>query len=428
MKNLNFYPKVLIIGASFDDCTGAGVTLTNLFKDWPSDKLAVADYRVCEDGRLLCRPCSATYSFKQSITAYAAPKAEKQGCSKRSLLRQSVSSWYRLLGIGDIRSPMSCNESFLNFFDNFNPDIVFTPLGSIASMHFFRELMQKRQFKPVIHIWDDFLPRLNNRLFPAVWKAYADYLFKNILSRADMLCLSIGDKMTKEYARRYGREFFPFHNPVDIDEWDSVPQTDTRNFTVSYFGKINANTEESLLDLCKAVDILNQQGYCVGFAMHSGKINPHFSEKVSAFRHSHVCEKIGREGIIHAFKSSSILFYPVSFDSQSIEYQKLSIHTKMTEYIASGVPILLYAPKNIAVSEYLEKYNAAEICNQGVNNLVAAIQNMMNNASNMHSKVNNAYLLAKNEHNAPVVRERFLQTICHRESRMLSKNIDSDSL
>ena len=37
-----YFPKVLVISSSsFNDFTGTGVTLSNLFRDWPKDKLAL---------------------------------------------------------------------------------------------------------------------------------------------------------------------------------------------------------------------------------------------------------------------------------------------------------------------------------------------------------------------------------------------------
>lgn len=36
------YPKVIIFGQPFNNHTGGGITLTNLFKGWPKEKIAVA--------------------------------------------------------------------------------------------------------------------------------------------------------------------------------------------------------------------------------------------------------------------------------------------------------------------------------------------------------------------------------------------------
>src|SRR5512133_602115 len=42
------YSRVLIVGETFRMNGGGGITLTNLFKDWPSDKLAVVTERIYE--------------------------------------------------------------------------------------------------------------------------------------------------------------------------------------------------------------------------------------------------------------------------------------------------------------------------------------------------------------------------------------------
>ena len=38
------YPKILIIGQSFNKSSGGGITISNLFQGWPKEKLAVASH------------------------------------------------------------------------------------------------------------------------------------------------------------------------------------------------------------------------------------------------------------------------------------------------------------------------------------------------------------------------------------------------
>jgi len=40
--NMNNYPKILIFGQPFNTYSGGGITLTNLFRGWPKDRIAVA--------------------------------------------------------------------------------------------------------------------------------------------------------------------------------------------------------------------------------------------------------------------------------------------------------------------------------------------------------------------------------------------------
>ncbi len=39
---MNNYPRILIFGPPFNNYTGGGITLSNLFKGWPKDRIAVA--------------------------------------------------------------------------------------------------------------------------------------------------------------------------------------------------------------------------------------------------------------------------------------------------------------------------------------------------------------------------------------------------
>ncbi len=39
---MNNYPRILIFGPPFNNFTGGGITLSNLFKGWPKDRIAVA--------------------------------------------------------------------------------------------------------------------------------------------------------------------------------------------------------------------------------------------------------------------------------------------------------------------------------------------------------------------------------------------------
>lgn len=41
MNNIDNFPRVLLFGHDFNDKTGMGITLTNLFANWPSENIAV---------------------------------------------------------------------------------------------------------------------------------------------------------------------------------------------------------------------------------------------------------------------------------------------------------------------------------------------------------------------------------------------------
>ena len=407
--NMKKYPKVLVLGNTFDEFSGAGVTLTNLFKDWPKDRIAVAALKVdvayCEKDR----PCHSYFELGNGIIQPKTKTAtyQRKANGNKSSLRKCISDLATKTGKVDWAPSYKLDDKFLGFYDEFAPEIVYSALGGIAIMNFYIKLMSLRDFKPVIHIWDDFLERYNNRWFPCLWKRKSNNIFKKVLERKDMLCLAIGDMMAEEYKRRYGRKFYPFHNPVDPEIWDSTPNITPETPTISYFGKINDNTIEGIMDMCKAVEILNSKGIKILFKIHSGMAKIPQMDEIASYRNTCIADLLPREEIPAAFKSSTMLFFPISFDKESVRYQKLSIQTKITEYLISKVPTFLYCSPEIAAYKYLEGNKSAITCEQGIDAIVRTLERVLKNDAQMRETAERAYGLAMEKHTVSYVRENF---------------------
>jgi len=48
------YPKVLIVGQYFNIRSGGGITMTNLFKDWDKENIAVAAESIVDPNFAAC--------------------------------------------------------------------------------------------------------------------------------------------------------------------------------------------------------------------------------------------------------------------------------------------------------------------------------------------------------------------------------------
>ena len=411
------YPKVLIVGNTFDEFSGAGVTLTNLFKNWPKEKIAVAatsdvNYNYCERER----PCSAYYSFAGGINKSQKDANYKRKKKNQSFIRKVVVDLSAKVGHKDWDNSFPVDKRFLDFYDEFNPDVIYSSMGNIALMRFMIKLRSQRKFRLVIHIWDEFLGRYNYRWFPSLWKRIGDHYFLKAINMDDVVCLAIGDKMADDYGRRYGKIFYPFHNPVDPMLWDSVELKQPTIPTVAYFGKVNKNTITALQEMAEAVEQINKDGIAVRFLVHSGMNDSSLNELFAHFKYSELADLLPREDIPAAFKSSSVLFFPISFDEKSIKYQKLSIQTKLTEYLISRVPIFMYSSPEIAAYQYLSENDAAITCEHGVPAIIEKLKILLQNPSCGDKVSNNAYELALRKHTTNYVREKFLDTILNAKS------------
>ena len=350
--------KVLVLGEPFNDYTGMGVTLTNLFKEWPTEKMAVAsnnlNIKLCEK----IRPCS-----QYVITGKSSPAPVHRNKIVK-FLRHELGKFYMRFGHSDLaRIPVS--EDLKRCIDIFNPDIVFSTLGSLDRMNYLQDVMAyARDSKYVIYITDDWCnTRYNGRFFRKAWKKAYDDKLKEVLEKS-ALNLSICPYMSAAYKSQFGADFIPFHNPVDTRVWNSVPAikkygSDLKS--IVYVGKINKDTKPCLKSMSRVVERMNSQGKKVIFDIYSPDQKD--ADEFSGFRHTTVNQSIPNAEIPGLLKSYDCLLLPLGFSKSSREYTRLSMPTKLTEYMASGVPMIVNCPEEIALSKYATDSEFAFVCN-----------------------------------------------------------------
>lgn len=405
------YPKVLLFGHSFNNYTGMGITLTNLFADWPKDNIAVWADGVEPELCNIIRPCSVYIGkYKDAV---------KQSIGKKipgfkDKIREIIRKEYYKTGFQEFRENTHISKTYLSMAKKFNPEIIFCALGSDAAMKRCENLMYEfPNSKLVLYIVDDWVnTKINSRYFASFWRHKYDRDFRHIINRADGL-LSICQYMTDEYRRIYGKVFYPFHNPVNIAEWQSIdvlPKYENDKVAILYVGKINDDTTPCLLDMCKTVDELNLMRDSFVFDIYS----PDYGSKAFLFDGKvgvHVFPPIAHEDIPKVMKSYSALFLPLGFSKQSRSYVRLSMPTKLTEYLASGRPVILYCPEEIALAKYLTDKNCAVMCTDNdtfkLKSTVASLQD----TDIYNQLVKNSLNLAA-QHDIHSVRERFRETLC----------------
>lgn len=387
-----------------------GITLTNLFADWPKEDIAVwandVEPNLCES----IRPCAQYLGRIRQVHNVASVKKK---LTLKDRFREMLRIQYHKSGLAELRANTTIEDNCLIKAKQFNPDIVFCALGNDVAMKRCELLMDRLpQSKLVLYIVDDWVnTKINNRYFASLWRRKYDQDFRHIMERSAGL-LSICQYMTNEYKRMYGKTFYPFHNPVNITKWQSLKVESKYNhdiISILYVGKINNDTTPCLMDMVNAVKELNANGSSFVFDIYS----PDFGSKAYLFegiRYVHAFPAIAHEVIPSVMKSYSSLFLPLGFSKQSRSYVRLSMPTKLSEYLASGKPTILYCPEEIALAKYLMDKDCAIMCtNNEKGKLIEAIAKLQNKLTYQHL-VENSLQLAE-QHDIRVVRERFRNTL-----------------
>ncbi len=404
-----YFPKVLMFGHPFNDTTGMGITLTNLFTDWPADRIAIMapsiDIKLCNKIRPCCK-----YWGKEQVKRSLQPSLAGGTLNK---IRSYLKNFYQKTGLLDYRDVKKAIDCYHNEVREYKPEIVFCSLGTLYAMRKCEYLMSRLpDSKLVLYIVDDWVDSLfNERFFPKLWRRIYDRHFRSLLNLSAGR-LSICQKMSDVYLERYGKVFYPFHNPVDVDLWNQIhamPKYPEDITSILYVGKINADTFSCLQDMSKTVKTLNKDGKRFQFDIYSPDC--HKSKYLfENYKDTEVLPAIPHEKVPEVMKSYSSLFLTLGFSKHSRKYVRLSMPTKLTEYLACSKIILLYCPSDIALAEYLADKECALICNDNHPNSLAKIVTKLSEKELCTRLISNANLLAK-EHDIPVVRERFRQTM-----------------
>lgn len=428
-------PKVLIINQIFDSVSGQGITLTNLFKGWDPDKLAVAcgahtlfldniDTSICDNYyQLGSEEFYTIFPFKLIQTKYRSGKIsfnkeKMQGLSvKRSKLRVKVIMNYlfpllRFLGIYPIIHKARLSQKFCMWIKEFNPDVIYTQPFSRDNVSFCFKLQGFLNKPMIFHMMDDWPSIVSNKgFFKNYWKRKIDMELKTLFDKTSVF-MSISDFMAQEYKSRYHKDFITFHNPIDVGLWKSSQKKRyilSQQPALLYAGRIGLGIERSLQTIAKAVRQINRElGINMRFLMYTSSV-PDWIANYDCVEYKGF---MPHDTMPSVLASADILMLPLDFTKESIQFVKYSMPTKATEYMISGTPIIVFAPEGTALVHYVRKYRFAKVVTQNdVEELAQVVKELILDKPFREKLANKAIQIAEEFHDANRVRRDFREII-----------------
>jgi hypothetical protein len=425
------YTRVLILGETFRSNGGGGITLINLFKNWPSEKLAVVTDRIYETssnsnclkfyqlGQLEQKlPFPLSLIMKSSNSGEVDIKLKKisHTSNKKKLLqfpksyiRKTLNSLLYFLGVYHFIYKTVLSNQLLNWISEYSPDVIYAQPFRYSDMKFIYELQMRTSIPLAIHIMDDSISFLNKpNLLYFYWRKKTKSVFRQLIDNSVVL-LSISQFMSDEYYKRYKRIFIPMRNPIELDQW--LPYTknnwdvyDTIN--IVYTGRLAIPNIKSLFRFCKVVDNLKKSGINIRFDIYSIDDNLKFKSKIKYFKGVFLNNPIPYEDVPRLIPKYDILLLPIDFNKTGIKYAKYSISTKTSEYMISGVPILLFAPEEVALTSYaIENQCMLSVTEDRNEKLSSSLIRLINDKSLRESLAKKAFDVVRKDSDANHVRQ-----------------------
>jgi len=432
------FPRVLIFGQPFNNFSGGGITLTNLFKGWPKDKIAVTyighgllnvTTDVCDTYYQLGKeehkwkfPFNLMQrKFPSGLKSFEGKKEVPVNSIQEGLRYKVVNNFFypflRWIGVFHFSSTISISKRFKNWLLEFNPEILYLQIAVRNEIKFAEELINQLKIPSVIHLMDDWPSTISaSGLFNKHWSAKIDKEFKELLNQVD-LHLSISDAMSEEYKKRYNKKFVPFHNPIDIDLWSPYSK---RNFTLDkkhvnllYSGRIGDNgIAESVIEVASAIDFMNDNELSIKLHIQTPTKKGDILNLLKNFKCVILNPFADYSQIPAIFSNADILLLASDFSSYGVRYLRFSMPTKASEYMISGTPVMVYTPDIVAVSKFFSRNECGYcITKESKDEIINGIRYLINNEEYRKKISVNAVNLAKERFDAIKVRAEFQKLI-----------------
>ncbi len=432
MKEEILQPKVLIINQPFNSNSGGGITLTNLFKGWKKDRIAVAclgnlinettDFNHCTNYYQLGQ-LEHQWKFPFSLLKnnyYSGPikpkktnnTSVKQVSIRSKLLKENISPFLRKVGLSNALSSIEISPNLENWLKGFKPDIIYAQAHRRESVLFCTKLQKHLKIPMVFHMMDDWVGLVNEEgLFGSYWEKTIEREFKEMLSLCS-LHFSISDLMADVYQQRYKFNFHTFHNPIEIDFWKKGQKSEydlSPNPEVLYAGRVGLGIDDSLINMARAITQFNQENRMnVKFTLQV-KDKPHWAEKFECVSHRPF---VPYEELPYKFGEADILFLPYDFNIKSVKYIRYSMPTKASEFMISGTPILIYSPPETALVNYANEYQWAEVVTtRDIDSLKYSLEQLLTQKELRAEMGSRAISVAEKRHNADTVRKEFTKNL-----------------
>lgn len=299
----------------------------------------------------------------------------------------------------------------------FAPDVVyFRPVDSEMLFDLTHKILTKLDQPLVLHMMDDWLMRTKAE-HPEKFAKF-EHDFRRLVKRADTL-LSIGAAMSAAYALRYGGEWIPLANGVDLA---SYPKKEARAykqltrqspFVIRYMGGLAEDMGyASVKDIAQAVAQLQIEHPVRLEIFTMDWYRAKAEAELACFPGVTVSGLVSLDKYEKTLCEADALLIAYNFDEKSLAYVRYSLANKLPECFASGVPLLAYGPTEVATIEYLEDSQAAVVVSQRNPALLRnALEKLITQPSFCHRLGESARLYAEKNLAKQMVQKKFRETI-----------------
>lgn len=251
-------------------------------------------------------------------------------------------------------------QSLSKWLAAFNPDVIFFCAGdSLFAYDIYNFVCeQSPKAKKVIYVTDDYvLPIKTLNLVSLLRRRLVLSKMKKAVSESNVF-ITISEEMRIEYKKLFNKDSILAFNMSCNLKIDGFVKTERPDLLLVYTGGLHFKRWETLAELAKALNNFNKlNNRQVFFEIYSNQdVSKDILAQIEIQGTSKFCGGLNESGVQHALNNADILVHAESFEESCIQSTRLSISTKIAEYISVGGRILAIGPADIASMNLLKKH------------------------------------------------------------------------
>lgn len=441
MDLLSSYPRVLVVsGEPFNRESATGITISNLFEGWPKERIAqIYSARIEPDTSV----CSSYWKMSVSDQSLVGPvvrrlaswRQRRPGASGVASTAGRLTSTSRRARLGAVQNvsllldlaPYQLSGAVRDGVERFRPQVIYSLLGNMRIVRLVRDLSGKYDIPVVPHFMDDWLSTYtSSHPVPGLTNVLQKRLSRmtHQLMGSCHNALGISAVMCEEYAERFGCLFSAIMNPVELPPTRTGSRSLDDPFRLVYVGGLHLGRAKCIEDIAQAVSCLRAKS--VPIELHIFAPDAQGAELAHATRSVSGC-------LVHSSIEASVVqselsrydaaVHVESFDAFYSGYTRLSISTKIPQYLAASLPVLVYSPAAAASTRYLMDSDCGvAVVRRDAADLESALLKLVSHTE-LHLKLaSNARRNAEAHHDAKIVRAQLVQALSLAVKRGIRKS------
>jgi glycosyltransferase involved in cell wall biosynthesis len=349
-NNVSFTPRILVVW-SWLPCnhSGAGILMRRLFADYPSDRLW-------------------TLTSHQSIRDLASyqpiPPPERQvpvpeaRIHRRWIDKLARFVNYLLIPCTVWRGVRLARQKAI--------EVIFTiPWDHFTIAAYF--IHRITGLPMYMYFMDD--PAGTRRTLGSQGIVYS--IFMPRIVRAARRVWGVSSGMCEDLEQRYGVKCLPLLPVLDLDDFQKRSKREadlsSESFQIIFTGAIYSAQVDAVLRL---VRVVNEESRLIDNPKPHMRLTLYTSAPAKALeRLGLVGKNVRRDEVRHdeiaaVIARADVAFLPLSFEADMRHIVETSFPSKIAEYLAAGVPILVHAPSYSTVARYCRRYDCGLVVDQ----------------------------------------------------------------